>query len=163
MSILIESKMKKITAIILLLLIIAIQFSGCKKDDPDSPQLGYVNITINPNSTFYQEINIVGGWTYLGYNDGVREPSRGIIVYRSSVDLFMAYDRTPPYKPDSCCNGYLDECTALLVDSYYPFAMDTCTNSKFLLLDGSPVEGPSPLSMIFYRTSYDGQYLHIFN
>jgi len=155
---------KAIPVIFFAILFIALyHLSGCKKDDQENPQLGYVNITINPNSTFYQELNIVSGWTYLGYNDGVREPSRGIIVYRLSSDQFLAYERTPPYKPDSCCTGYLTGCTSLIVDNYYPYAMDTCTQSKFLLIDGSPVDGPSTYPMIWYYADYDGSVLHIHN
>jgi len=156
--------MKKVALLLIILIVVSsLQFSACKKDGSDIPQTGFVNITINPNSTFYQGINIVGGWVYLGYNDGVREPSRGIIVYRSGVDTFMAYDRMPPYKPDSCCNVYLEDCSVLIVGDNYPFVLDSCTNSKFLIIDGSPTEGPAPLSLITYRSDYNGQYLHIYN
>jgi hypothetical protein len=146
-----------------LVLIAAMVFAGCKKDEnPSNIILPKINISINPNSTLYQQLNVVGGWTYLGYGDGVIEPSRGIIVYRFSTQQFMAYDRIPPYKPDSCCSGDYN-CTRLVVENYYPFVMDTCTQSKYLLIDGSPTEGPSTLPLLYYQTTYDGNTLFIYN
>jgi len=120
-----------------------------------------INITIDPNSTIYQELNVVGGWMYLTEQDGAEPPSRGIIVYRSSLDMFMAYERTPPFKPDSCCNALQTVCSSLVVDNFYPFIMDTCTMSKYLILDGSPVEGPSYIPLGIYVTEYYGNLLFI--
>jgi len=132
---------------------------GCDKDDGDRMPLPPVNITIDPNSTIYSEINIVGGWMYLGEQDGVEPPSRGIIVYRMSTDQFMAYERTPPFKPDSCCNASQTVCTALVVD--YPYVIDTCTQSKYIILDGSPIEGPSSMTLGIFVTEYNGDWLYI--
>jgi hypothetical protein len=134
---------------------------GCDDGNGDDLPLAPVDITIDPNSTLYQEINTVGGWMYLNEMDGVVSPSRGIIVYRASTDLFMAFERTPPYKPDSCCTTGGANCTRLIVDQYYPFVMDTCTNSKYLILDGSPVSGPSNRPMGRYYTEYNGMLLYI--
>jgi hypothetical protein len=137
--------------------------SGCNKDNSDNPPLGYVNITIEPNSTLYQELNVVGGWRYLDETDGVFPPSRGLIVYRSSTDQFMAYDRTPPYKADSCCNANKTNCTKLIVGSEYPFVVDTCTDSRYLIVDGSPAGGPTNKFLYTYITEYDGYTLYIHN
>lgn len=135
--------------------------AGCNKDDGDRLPLPPVDITINPNSTIYQEINVVGGWMYLGEQDGVMPPSRGIIVYRLSTEQFLAFERTPPFKPDSCCNDSKTVCTALVVGNYYPFVMDTCTQSKYLILDGSPVSGPSTMTLGIFAAEYDGYLLYI--
>ena len=136
--------------------------TGCDKDD-ENPQFGYVNISISPNSTLYQELNIVGGWMYLDESDGVFPPSRGLIVYRSSTDQFMAYDRTPPYKSDSCCDASNKNCTKLLVGAEYPFVVDTCTGSRYLIIDGSPAGGPTDRFLYLYITEYDGNTLYIHN
>ena len=143
-----------------LLLITLIQ--TCK-DGSDNPAIPYVNITIDPNSTIYQQINIVGGWIYLGESDGVMPPSRGVIVYRQTMDQFTALERTPVYKPDSCCSANHTNCSRLVVDSYYPYVMDTCTDSKYLIIDGSPVSGPSSLPLMQFVADYDGLLLHIHN
>jgi len=136
-------------------------FIACNKSDDGRLPLPPLNITIDPNSTIYSEVNIVGGWMYLDYTDGVESPSRGVILYRASTDLFYAYERTPPFKPDSCCNNTGTVCTALLVDNYFPFVMDTCTNSKYNILSGSVVSGPSNRPLSMYYTEYYGDLLYI--
>jgi hypothetical protein len=151
-------------SILILLFLSVSSISSCKKDkNKDKVPLAFVNITIDPNSTIYQQLNIIGGWMYLDETDGVNSPSRGIIVYRASTDQFMAYERTPPYKPDSCCTSANTNCSKLVVDSYFPFVMDTCTGSKYLILDGTPVESPSPVMLGIYYTEYYGQLLYIHN
>lgn len=136
-------------------------FISCDKESNDRLPLPPVDLSINPNSTIYQEINVAGGWVYLDQNDGALPPSRGIIVYRLSEDQFLAFERTPPFKPDSCCNAAKTICTALIVD--YPYILDTCTSSKYLILDGSPVSGPSSISLGMYVTEYYPPMLYIHN
>jgi len=133
--------------------------TACDKDNADRQPLPPTNITIDPNSTIYQELNVVGGWLYLGEQDGTEPPSRGIIVYRLSTEEFLAFERTPPFKPDSCCNASKTICTSLVVD--YPYITDTCTLSKYLILDGSPVSGPSSMTLGTYVTEYYGGLLFI--
>lgn len=154
---------KVLNAEILFAVIIILFLLGCDKDNGSNIPLAPIDITINPNSTFYQELNIVGGWVYLDENDGVVDPSRGIIVYRMSIDEFLAYERTPPYQADSCCNASKTLCTKLIVDNYFPFIMDTCTLSKYSILDGSPVSGPSKSPLGRYFAEYNGQLLYIHN
>ncbi len=137
--------------------------SSCKKNralPPDFPEFN-INVAIDPNTTIYQQLNVVGGWMYLGYSEGIDPPSRGIIVYRWTTDQFVAFERTPPYEWNKCC--YQNVCTHLIVENYYPFVFDTCTETKFLLIDGSVTEGPSPYPLLQYQTQYDGNRLYIFN
>lgn len=144
-------------------IIIGALITACNKDNGDRLPLPPMDITIDPNSTIYQELNIAGGWLYLDETDGAEPPSRGIIVYRLTTDQFYAFERTPPFKPDSCCNDSKTICTRLIVDNYFPFVMDTCTMSKYLILDGSPVAGPSNISLGMYVTEYFGDLLYIHN
>jgi len=146
------------SGVIIFLLLLS---TACEKENGGRLPLPPMNLTIDPNSTIYQEINVVGGWVYLGYEDGVDPPSRGVIVYRLSTDQFMAYERTPPFKPDSCCNENKTVCTSLLVGNYFPFVMDTCTGSKYLILDGSVVSGLSNMSLSMFVTEYYGDLLYI--
>lgn len=112
-----------------------------------------VNITIYPNSTEYQELNTVTGWVYLT----APRPSRGIIVYRSSLNQFKAYERTCPHDPqEPGAILQVDKETVL-------FAYDTVCNSRFILTNGTPFDGPSKCPMREYRTSYDGNRLRIYN
>lgn len=128
-------------------------FYSCKKDKKyDAIPYAYINIYLDPNSTAYLNLNNVGGYEYLVGNS----PSRGLIVYRKSVDEFMAYERTCPYDP-------LADCSRIQVEPSGITAIDSCCMSRFILLDGTPFSGPSTLSMKQYRTYYDGNLLHIFN
>jgi hypothetical protein len=151
-----------IIGLLFIFAIAAISFSGCGKNElpPDLPEFR-INVTIEPNSTLYQPLNVVGGWMYLGYSEGIDPPSRGVIVYRWTTDQFIAFERTPPYEWNKCCDQGI--CTHLIVDNYYPFVFDTCTQSKFLLIDGSVVEGPSTYPLIKYQAQFDGNLLYIYN
>lgn len=142
--------------IFLILFSVVFIIFSCKKEDKNNEvDVGYVNITIDPNSTQYLELNTVGGWLYLTANP----PSRGIIVYRLSFDQFKAYERTPPSQPNECCrsNGI---CTRLIVDN--PFVVDTCLSYDYLILDGTP-QAPATKMLVEYRTFYDGSTLQITN
>ncbi|MDA3944163.1 MAG: hypothetical protein PF694_11565 [Bacteroidetes bacterium] len=142
----------------LVLAVIALSFSGCRKEEinPNNPNV-YINITIDPNSTFYQELNTVGGWMYLT----AEPPSRGIIVYRYNLSEFLAYDRIPPNEPNNCCID--GNCTRLIVGDYFPFAYDECNEISYLLLNGGIVEGEGKFPLIQYNTTFNGQLLRIFN
>ena len=133
-------------------------FGSCKKEDPQNeipdvpdeiPDVP-VNFSLDPNSTQYLELNVVNGWVYLtgGY--------RGILVFRKSVTEFMAYERACPYDWD-LANARLE------VDVSGITAVCPSCQSKFILLDGSPYEGPSPYPMKQYQTTYDGILLYIYN
>jgi hypothetical protein len=151
-----SNQKKRLLAVFYIVLGLFLLQVSCKKDDNAVDPPSNVNITINPNSTEYQGINTVGGWIYIPQSL-VPPESRGIIVYRITQNEFMAYERTPPYEPDQCCNA--DGCTALIVDM--PFVDDTCTGSQYQILDGSPFDGPSNIPLIRYTTYYDGLVLQI--
>jgi len=140
-------KYSYLSVILLFLLFVA----GCKKEDPQ-PQIPevYVNFFINPNSTEYLELNAPGGWVYVtgGY--------RGILLYRLTMSEFLAFERTCPYDPEhSGARVEVEESGATCV-------CPVCS-SKYILLDGSPFEGPSPYLMKQYRTTYDGTLLYVYN
>lgn len=135
--------------------------TGCNEKENTLP-LAPIEITIDPNSTIYQELNVVGGWLYLGEEDGAYPPSRGIIVHRLSTDQFVSFERTPPYKPDSCCSPAGTNCSRLVVEDY-PFVQDPCTGSKYLIIDGSVVQSPSNTPLGTYYSEYDGRLLYIHN
>lgn len=110
-----------------------------------------VDFTINVTNTQYIELNTVGGWIYLtgGY--------RGILIYRSSVDEFMAYDR-------ACTYDFELECARIEMESSGIIAVDSCCGSRFIITDGSPlVEGPAYIALKRYQNYFDGEYLHVWN
>lgn len=147
---------------LVILFITAVMFlSACKKgDDPNSDiPYAHINVVINPNSTLYQELNIVSGWMYYQY---VNPPSRGLIIYRLTQDQFLAFERTPPVNSNACCDLENQFCTHLIVDDYYPFVYDTCSDFYYQIIDGSPIE-PATIPLKQYQTSYDGMNLYITN
>ena len=124
-------------------------------DTPHNPNIPdvYINFTIEPNTTFYQELNTVIGWMYVTQ----KWPSRGIIIFRYSQDEFKAYERQSPNEPDYC-----GETSRLIVE--FPFVVDTCLNVKYSILDGSIfTPGYMGYPLIEYRTQYDGFNLRVFN
>lgn len=146
----------------MLLFAVTLIISACKKngDDPNSNiPYAHINVTINPNSTLYSELNIVGGWMYYPY---VNSPSRGLIIYRMTQDQFLAYERTPPSNSNACCDPENGLCTYLVVDDYFPFVYDTCSDFSYQIIDGSPIS-PASVPLKQYYTSYDGLNLYINN
>ncbi len=148
---------KQLLAVIGFIILLTLPSCNKEEQNPNIPDV-YINITIDPNSTVYQEINTSGGWMYLTSNP----PSRGIIVYRLTQDEFLAYDRIPPNEPNRCCESATN-CTRLIVGDNYPFAKDECLGTTYSLLNGSIFEGEGTWPMVRYNTTYNGQYLRIFN
>ena len=68
----------------------------------------------------------------------------------------MAYDRHCTYKSSNSCSK-------VDVDENSIYAVDTCCDSKFQLLDGNPVDGPAPIGLQQYNTSFDGNIIQIWN
>ena len=154
-------KSKVFRILVLLFAIGLVTQVSCKKGDDPNSDIPYVhiNVVINPNSTLYQELNVIGGWMYYQWVD---LPSRGLIIYRLSQDEFKAYERTPPVNSNFCCDVETGFCTALLVEDYYPFVQDTCSDLTYQILDGSPFS-PATIPLKQYRTVYDGLNLYITN
>lgn len=133
---------------LLLLSLIFFSTTSCKKENQNNIPNVYVYININPNSAMYSRLSVIGGWEYLigGY--------RGILVYRSSLDEFVAFDR-------ACTYDYKLESAQIQVDGLT--MIDSTCGSRFLILDGSPVNGPANVSLKQYRTSYENYSLSIYN
>lgn len=143
--------MNRTSSFSLLLLTFLIFFTCCKKDEEYNPiPTVLVNFSINPNGTEYSNLNTVNGSEYLtgGY--------KGIIVFRKSPYEFSAFDRACPY--DWEVND-----ARILVDTAGSTAYCPVCKSRFLLLDGTPFEGPSKYPLLQYQTTYDGNILYVSN
>jgi hypothetical protein len=137
----------------LLITSIIVMIGACnKKDDPNNPN-GYipnvpVNFYINPNT-----IDYIPAGSWRNYDN---EGHRGVIIYRIDQFNFMAYERTCPYDPDKpCAQVEVDPSSFTLIDS--------CCMSRYNIIDGMPVSGPSSIPLKQYFTEFDGNLLHIYN
>jgi nitrite reductase/ring-hydroxylating ferredoxin subunit len=142
---------KKILILLILFLFPVFINNSCKKDKNEDliPNIA-VDFYINIASTQYLELHSVGGW--VNVTGGVR----GIIIYRKSIDEFMAYERNCTYQPSNSC-------ARVSVDNTNLMAIDSCCGSKFLLTDGSVIKSPATYPLKQYRTSLDGNILHVYN
>lgn len=138
--------------IFILILLGSLLFITCKKEDKNSqiPNV-YVNFTINLNDPSYMLLNSIGN--SLVVNGGVK----GIIIYKASENDFVALERVSSYKPEDLC--------VVDVDSTGIYVVDPCSMSKFLILDGSVINGPAVMPLKRYNTEYDNliNTLHVFN
>ena len=118
-------------------------------EHPTIPEVA-VNFTIYPNSVDYLDLNYYGGYVYL--TGGVA----GIIVYRLDYSTFFAYDR-------ACPHDWQDREAWIKVEESGLTLIDEHCGSRFNILDGSVVNGPSKYPLKAYRTRYDGMILKVYN
>lgn len=133
---------RKILSLFVISAILALIILACNKDEEDKLNIPYVfvDLTIDPK---FNNLNNVGDVEVFtgGY--------RGVIIYRASLEEFIAFERTCTYDPEKICSKlYIDPGSQIL-------AIDTCCGSTFLLLDGIPTKGPATIPLLQYRTQYD--------
>lgn len=135
------------TRIFLVITLFVLMVAGCKNDSRSDIPYVYVNLQLYPNSL---DFIAVGGYKYV--NAGYK----GIVIYRMLPEQFMVYERCCPYDPENV-NARIN------VDASGSTCVDSVCNSKFILYDGTPYEGPSPYPLMQYKYSYDGEVLLIYN
>lgn len=141
--------MMKLQLILMTLILFA---SSCKKNNGNPiPNIPF-DITIDINLPSYSALTGVGGYAYaIG-------GSRGIIIYRRSIEEFVAFDRHSPEDPDALCPQPLYPDT-----SNFLVLVDSCSQKRFSLYDGSPMSG-SEFGLRQYQTEFNGSnLLRIYN
>ncbi len=130
--------------------IIGVSGISCKKDEGDEIPYVYVNFSINPSSIEYNDLDIPGNFAYVtgGYH--------GIILYHYIQSEYIAYERACTFDPLDV-NSHVDVGEDMMV-----ITCPVC-GSKYLIIDGSPFDGPAIRSLKQYRTHYDGNYLYVSN
>lgn len=123
-------------------------FVSCDKESETSeiPYI-YVNFVIYPNT-----IDFIPEGGYVTLSGGYK----GLIIYRPFSDQFMVFERACPYDP-------LEDDARVKVEDNGVIAVDTVCGSRFLLTDGSPIEGPAKRALKQYRSRYDGHSLQVSN
>ncbi|MBL7904646.1 MAG: Rieske (2Fe-2S) protein [Bacteroidales bacterium] len=131
---------------ILLMLPLLLVSCGDEEDESLIPYV-YVNFTIYPNTLDY-----IADGSYVYVTGGYK----GIIIYRNTHDEFIAYERACPHDP-------LVAGARVEVESSGIIASCPVCGSRFILTDGSPIQGPASVSLKQYRTRYDGYSLIVSN
>jgi hypothetical protein len=127
--------------------------ASCKKKIKNHPIPSVpVDITIDMTLPSYSDLNNVSGWCYV--TGGIK----GIIVYRLSSDLFVAWERLSPEDPENTCSTALTP-----TEDNFLQLKDSCSGALFSLIDGSPISG-SEWGLRQYQTNWNGSnLLHIYN
>lgn len=136
---------------IIAFLFVSLLAISCKKNNQHPVPNVPFDITIDLNLPSYFDLQAVGGYTY------VVGGSKGIVVYRRSIDEFVAFDRHSPADVNATCSPLVTD-----PDNFLQLN-DPCSDAKFSLYDGSPISG-SQFGLRQYPTIYNGtNLLRIYN
>ena len=126
--------------------------TSCNKNDDHPVPFVLTDEYVNINLPSYSSLLSVGGWAYV--NGG----NKGLFVYRSNLETFVAYDRMSPTLEGASCEPlYVDPDSGIKL-------IDECTTSEFSIFDGSLLSGNAQYPLRGYNTSFDGiNTLRIYN
>ncbi len=144
--------------IIFLFSLVICLINSCE-DDSNRIPYSYVDFTISINNPNFSELRAITNSIVVHEEDagviGQNNTDFGVIIYRSSMDEFMAYDRICPHKPSEGC--------AVKVRKGEIRAVCPCCQSEFELETGYPAKGVSKYPLKEYKTSFDGEQIHVYN
>ncbi|MFK7757835.1 MAG: hypothetical protein AB8B53_12970 [Flavobacteriales bacterium] len=138
--------LKRIGYIALILILSSCR--GCREVDSIVP-LVQVDFAINIDEPQFFDLSFPTGWTYLSGG------SRGILIYRNNIDQFSAYDRHAPYEVN-------EGCQVSVIDDGFTIE-DPCSESTWIIIDGSVLSGPADQPLKQYNTQFLGNILRVFN
>jgi hypothetical protein len=134
--------------ITILYLSVVLTLLGCRDRMAQVPDVP-VDIVININEPVFFDLTVPTGWVYLTGG------SRGIILYRLNLEDFVAIERHSPYESQDNC--------AVLVDDDGVIVSDPCSESSWLINDGSIVTGPTSFPLVTYDVTFNSPYIYITN
>lgn len=133
-----------------ILLLLFVWICSCKKST-DQIAPASVDFYVYLTQPDFQSLNTVGNYVYV--TGGVK----GIILYHKNLDEFAAYERSCPYDPNTSA-------AIVSVDSTGLGLIDYNCGSRYNILDGSIVSGPTSYPLRQYYCEYDGvSSLHVHN
>ena len=124
--------------------------SSCEQNNQNIPYVP-VNFDLNLNLPAYTSLN------YPGEHLIVQGGSKGIILYRYTIDEFVVLDRHSTFDVSMNCKVVVESDGITLSDE------NECSESKWLIIDGSVMQGPATLPLHRYRTSWNPPILHVYN
>jgi hypothetical protein len=109
------------------------------------------SINVNIFEPAFFDLTVPTGWVYYDGN------TVDLIIYRNDLDVFSVFDARSTHNPDNPC--YVQ------VNSDNVTISDTCSGSKWLLSDGSLINGPANYNLLQYNADYNAVtgYLHLYN
>ena len=131
-----------------ILAIFCLLFFSCQKEE-DYIQNVMVDIDLNLTFPEFSDLQAVGNYVFI--IGGVK----GIIVYHQGFDSYKTYDRNCSFEPSLSC-ARIDSVNSSI-------AICKCCNSKFLLSDGTPFDGPALLPLKKYQNNLSEDFLYIYN
>lgn len=130
------------------LFLLFITLDSCDSDRVDDP------IPYQPFPDHYIEISNFPALTTDGGTTEINDIGvRGVILYRKSSTVYIAFERNCSFQPNDAC-ATVDVHTSTL------FMEDACCRSSFNF-DGNPTGGPAWRPLHQYRTSLSGNTLTI--
>ncbi|MFN8239149.1 MAG: hypothetical protein U0X39_00110 [Bacteroidales bacterium] len=156
-------ELKSKIIIFTIIVLTGILVTSCGKNKNDVVPDVYVDFYIDLSDPEFFELNAIGvadsidartnnlGYRAAGYN------GNGIIIYRAMLDQFVAYDRTCPH--DYAVNG---KSVKVKIDGIFAVCPD-CGTTYALPSGGTPYSGIGRYPLKNYRTSFDGQFVHVWN
>jgi hypothetical protein len=145
---------------------LAVFLSSCNKNNdviPDCP----VDFTLNLNDPEFAHLSAISSYVIVTSktnnwgSSAAGFDNNGIIVYRAQ-DIgfppeFYAYDRTCPH--DYTVNGLSIKINIDFIKAVCP----QCSTVYSLQIGGIPSSGPGRYPLKNYKTSFNGQYLRVWN
>jgi len=132
------------TALLSIIVLVILSSSSCRQRLHPVPDIPF-NINVDINLPTYSGLQSIGGFSYID-NIGVK----GVVVYRRSMDEFVAFDRmSTAAGGDTCAPLFIDPNNMLIL-------LDPCTPSTFSLFDGSLITGPAEWGLRAYRVMFNG-------
>lgn len=108
-----------------------------------------VDFSVNVNLPAYMDLSVPSGHVLVSGG------SQGIILYRYTLDQFVALDRHATFDIPANCQVEVAEDGLLITDP--------CSNSEWLILDGSVVSGDAVYPLHRYATQWNDPVLSVFN
>jgi len=131
-----------------LLALAFLPLSGCV-DTPGVIPYVDVQVDLNLSLPAYNNLNFPNNWLYISGG------SRGLIVYRYTLDEFVVLDRHATWDVGAGC-----QCT-VSSDGYT--IEDPCSGSQWYIFDGSIIQGPTTAPLERYTTTWIPPVLSIRN
>ena len=139
----------------LISLVLFLGLQACTPIYPPGVPRVPVDISLYVFDPDFVDLQAVGGYALIPGG------SRGILIYRVSIDQFNAYEL-------HCPSNHTGDCGRVSLESNGFYLTDTdcpgnACGSRFYIITGGVESGPSQYPLVRYKTTFDGSLLRIFD